>query len=126
MQLMQQSSFESLEPRIQDRLIDLADELDRRQYDYYCRGLDQQGEQYRQTLQDTADVRKQGVVALSVLAGLTIVFGGGAVLYLFSKEEYEQGFTLLMAGLGILGAFLGGSGLPGFLRSFVRRSPNGG
>ena len=120
MQLLGQSDFHSLDKDIQGRYLELADELDRRQYDYYCRSLDQQSAFQEKSLDDGAVARRQGILALTVITTLGLLIGGGGTAFLLFKGEYQWGFTLLMAGLGIVGAFLGGAGLPGFVRNVSR------
>lgn len=117
MQLMQQSSFDQLDESIQNRLIDLLDEQDRRQFEYYSSWLQHQSDFNKVSLEDSATARKQGLWAMSSVGGLALLIGGAGTLFLLYQGEYQWGFTLLMAGLGIAGAFLGGTGLPGFIRA---------
>jgi hypothetical protein len=120
MQLMQHSSFDQLDEQIQSRLIELADEQDRRQYEYFSRALEHQNSYSASALEDGAVARRQGLIALASVGGVALLIGGAGTLFLLYQGEYQWGFTLLMAGLGLVGSFLGGAGLPGFIRTVSR------
>lgn len=114
------SNFNDLAPEVQHELIKLADKQDQRQFDYHCKSLERQSQIHGDSLRDGAVARKQGIWALSVITGLGLAIVGFGTIFLLVKGEYQWGFTLLITGVGLVGAFLGGAGLPGFLRSLSK------
>ncbi len=108
--MMQRSSLDRLDPEIQEKLIQLSDVLDRRGYELATKDLE-----------DRALARKQALYSISGFALLVIVAGGIFSGLLLASGQFDKAFTLLMAGIGVIGALLGGAGLQSVLKQLSGR-----
>jgi len=116
MALMQRSSFDRLPPEIQQALVHLVDQMDDRGYNYALKSLDQEASLTTMEIDDRGKGRKQvlwvlGTVVVLGLAAGTIVTG-----LLIDAKQYALAHTMMMSGMGIVGALLGGAGITTLLQ----------
>lgn len=116
MQLIQQSAFENLQPEIQKQLIDLAASMDRHAFENAQESLKGNAALKRHSIEDGAVGRKQSLITLSVLATLGLAAGTIITILLISAGEHQLGHTVMMSGLAVVSALLGGAGLSTLFR----------
>lgn len=116
MQLIRQNAFENLRPEVQKQLIELATAMDRHAFENAQEGLRGQTEIRSKSLADAARGRKQSLVTLSVLAILALIAGTVITVLLIVHGEYQLGHTVMMSGLAVVSALLGGAGLSSLFR----------
>ena len=115
---LQRASLDNLPEDIQMRLIQLSDDMDKRQYDYYCQSLSKQADYQSQDLDDRGKARKQALLTFGLLGGGCLVFLGIIVYTLLNKEQFEVAQIVVVSSLTFLAGMFGGSGLPGLLKHF--------
>jgi len=116
MQLIQQSALDNLQPEIQTQLIELAAAMDRHAFENAQESLKGETELSKKRLEDQAAGRKQALATLSVLAILALAAGTGITILLILAGEHKMGHTVMMSGLAVVSALLGGAGLSAIFR----------
>lgn len=116
MQLIQQNAFENLQPEVQTQLIELATAMDRHAFENAQESLRGQTELRTKAIEDGAKSRRQSLITLSVLAVLGLIAGTTITVLLISEGEYQLGHTVMMSGLAVVSALLGGAGLTSLFR----------
>lgn len=116
---LQQTSLENLDPAIQRALIESADLMDQRGFEYAQSALRYQGEAHQRETDDRATGRQQLVWAGGLLAG-AILLAGTLVAYLFiNAGQFHLAQTIMVAGISAIGGFLGGLGVGEVARRFT-------
>jgi hypothetical protein len=116
MQLIQQSSFEGLGPDIQKMLIDLARTMDEHAFENAQESMRGHRSLQSEQIADGAAGRKQLYVVLGALACLGLIAGTSVTMLLIFSGEHQLGHTVMMSGLAVVSALLGGAGLSSLLR----------
>jgi hypothetical protein len=104
--MMQRTSFDRLSVPIQEKMVDLASVMDQRAYDYACKNLDHQ-----------KTTRNIALAILSGFALLLILIGTSFAAWMFYKDKLQEAQALILTGIGLIGALLGGAGLQGVLKN---------
>lgn len=108
--MMQRSSLDSLSEPIQQEMIRLAETLDERAYQYSCKLLDER-----------AATRKWATLAICGFGLVLVIAGAFFANKLINADKFEQALTVIMTGIGVVGALLGGAGLQSVFKSLSDR-----
>lgn len=109
--MMQRSSFDGLETKVQLEMIQLAGTLDERGFDYSCK-----------VLEERSATRRWATVAICGIACLLVGVGTFFAFRLIEADRFDQAQTLIMTGVGVIGALLGGAGLQSVFKNIGNRS----
>lgn len=109
--LMQRSSFDRLPADTQRELMALADKLDQRQYEFALRSLEKEADFRRDQLSDNGRGRKQILSVIALITMCAVLAGTGITCWFIAKDQYSLAHTVMMSGLAVVSALLGGAGL---------------
>lgn len=123
MALMQRSSFDRLPPETQQQLMTLVDKLDERQYQYAIKNLEQTSDLTTRELAEFGVGRKQLLWTLGTVTVLAMLAGTTVTCWLIATDQPTLAHTVMMSGLAVVSALLGGAGLASILQ---RMSSGGG
>ena len=113
---LQRASFDSMDPDVQSKMIQLSDAMDQRQYDYYSQSLKYQADYSRLELDDKGVGRKQALLAFTLLGGCCLLLGGGIIAVLLYKDQFQIAQTVAISGITFAAGLLGGAGIPSILK----------
>ena len=113
MQLIQQSaiSFDRLDPAVQQQLIQLATQMDKHAFDNAQENLRCTHEQSIHHATNAGVGRKQILITVGGLGVLCIAAGTIVTLMLINTGQPQLAHTVMMSGLAVGSALLGGAGL---------------
>lgn len=119
---MQRSGLENLPPDIQKAIIESANEMDNRGYEFALKSMEHDAEAHCREVQDRASGRRQFVNAACGVGGAVLLAGTAITVLLIMKEQYNFAQMVMASGLTGVASLLGGLGLSEVARRFTRSS----
>jgi hypothetical protein len=126
MQLMGQGQggWANLPDDLKREIIMLTDRMDERQFKHAQGYLENESKENERDTKDHAVGRREILVLTGLLAALGLAVGTFITIKLIDVNKPELAYTVMMSGLSIVTALLGGAGLSSLLRKFMGRHSN--
>ena len=108
--------FATLSPELQREMLTAVDKIDQRGFQHAQEHLASDERIKTKQLEERSKGRKH----LYVLAGIGLLLGVGSgltvTIMLINAGKHELAYTVMMSGIGVVGAFLGGTGVASALK----------
>jgi cation transport ATPase len=118
MQLVQQSAltFDKLDKSIQQQMLELVEKMDKNAFENAQTNLARQHEQRLRHIDHSSAGRKQILWVGGGLCSAAMVLGTLVTVLLINANQPQLAHTVMMSGLAVASALLGGAGFSSILR----------